>query len=578
MTTENNDLRLDAIESRLDALEKLLQPRGTPEVSEISSAPSSAPAFSVPTAARSAAPKPTAPAKRPQTQVNVSNILGWGGAFALILAASYLIRLAIDSGWLTPMRQVAFASVFGFTLIGAGFFLRKENRQYAGLLPAAGIAVLFLSVYGAHLHHHIISLGQASAGVIVICAISLLLCREFESDLYAIFAVAGSYSAPFLLHSQTGSITNLAVYYSAWSMVFCVFSVLHGRRMIYLLAVYLALIGFDVMWQARGGAQDAKWVAAMAFQTIQFGIFALCTAVYSMRRQSPLSSNEAIVHLPPLVLFYSLQYTLLDQHLPAIAPWIAVASLAAIGAIYGIARATLSRPLPGGEFLLWAYASLVLFHAGYIETIPREWAPWVALIAVPVLAATTLFYKDGVGARWPMWWMVGIVFMTNYLRVMFDIDIYGSVASVPGGKMIPVAYAVLLYAGYWFYRVQKTGSSADNVKILLLYMGHVSAMAAAVRILNEPIVESAVWGVLAIGFMILSGRISDKPLAKSTLAIFAATGFKVMLFDLSGAPPVTRIVVLAFLGVAFYFGGLMYQRLLAAVDRKNESAEAPAIG
>jgi uncharacterized membrane protein len=357
MATEDIDTRLAAIESRLESLEKRLLAQDFPAAA-LGAPASPAPAVASTTAAapahstQRAAPKSPAPPNKPRIQINVSNILGWGGAFALILAASYLIRLAIDSGWLTPMRQVAFAAVFGLALIGAGFYLRKENRQYAGLLPAAGIAVLFLSVYGAHLNYHIISLGQASAGIMVVCAISLWLCREFESDLYAIFAVAGSYSAPFLLHSQTGSITNLAVYYCAWSMVFCVFSILHGRRMIYLLAMYLALIGFDLMWQVRGSIQDPKWVAALVFQLIQFGIFALCTAVYSVRKQSPLTSSDALAHLPPLLLFYFLQYSLLHQHMPATAPWIAVGSLAAVGAVYGIARATLRRPLPGGEFLL----------------------------------------------------------------------------------------------------------------------------------------------------------------------------------------------------------------------------------
>jgi uncharacterized membrane protein len=78
--------------------------------------------------------------------------LGWGGAVAFALAASYLIRLAIDTGWLTPVRQVAFAAIAGLVLIGTGFALRNFDRQYAGLLPAGGIAILFLSIYGGHLY------------------------------------------------------------------------------------------------------------------------------------------------------------------------------------------------------------------------------------------------------------------------------------------------------------------------------------------------------------------------------------------------------------------------------------------
>jgi uncharacterized membrane protein len=46
--------------------------------------------------------------------------------------------------------------------------------------------------------------------------------------------------------------------------------------------------------------------------------------------------------------------------------------------------------------------------------------------------------------------------------------------------------------------------------------------------------------------------------------VFAATAGKVLLYDLSGAPPVARIVSLVVLGVTFYFGGLLYQKMLGA--------------
>lgn len=68
--------------------------------------------------------------------------------------------------------------------------------------------------------------------------------------------------------------------------------------------------------------------------------------------------------------------------------------------------------------------------------------------------------------------------------------------------------------------------------------------------------------LLAVGCIGFSLRFSDKLLGQSSLAVFAATAGKVLLYDLSGASPVTRIIGLVVLGVTFYFGGLLYQRLL----------------
>ena len=536
-----------SIEKRLAGIEAILSPQASP-------APAAAQAQS-PAASRGdrvgVRPAPTA---QPREDARlIGNILGWGGAIALLLAASYLIRLAIDSGWLTPLRQVAFAAVFGLLLIGSGFALRKSNRDYAGLLPAAGVAVLFLAVYGGHLYHHLIGAREAGAAIIIVCAASLWLCRAFESDLFALFAVAGSYFAPYLLKGAAGSLTDVAIYYSAWGVVFSVFSIWHGRRLIYLLALYLALIGFDMLWRGRGAD---PWFAVLAFQTAQFAIFGIATAVFSVRHSRPLDQTDALAHLPPLLLFYFLQYSLLVRHLPAMAPWIAVGSLAALAAIYGIARSTLQEPLPGGEFLLWCYTALVLFHAGYLETVPHAWGPWVGFLLVPVVAVASIRDEDGFGPRWPVWVAVGIIFALNYLRILFDTDLH----AVPARQLLPVAYAVLLYIGYWFCRQKELLGAAV---MMLLSLGHICAMAAALRLLHEPIIESVAWGVLAIGCLGLSLSVKDKRLGQSSLVVFGATAVKVLLSDLSGASTIARIIGLVVIGVTFYAGGMLYQRMLA---------------
>jgi uncharacterized membrane protein len=141
----------------------------------------------------------------------------------------------------------------------------------------------------------------------------------------------------------------------------------------------------------------------------------------------------------------------------------------------------------------------------------------------------------------------------NYLRIAFDTD----VALVPGKTALALAYALLLYACYAFLgRRDKEGA----IKLLLLYAGHVSAMAAALHFFAVPIVQSAAWGVLALACLVVSVTRRDRLLGQSSLLVFAATAGKVLLYDLSGAPPVARIVSLVVLGVTFYFGGLLYQK------------------
>ena len=542
--SDSTEARLSAIEARLTRIEsKLALPSLAPDVPDQS-------ARTAPAVKSDAAPTPTIATLR---NASVTSLLGWSGATALVLAAVYLVRLAIDSGWLTPERQVGIAVLAGFVLIGIGLALSHANRQYAALLPAGGVVTLFVATYGAHMYYGLIAPHTAAASVVLICALSLWLCRLFESELYALFAVAGSYAAPFLIDNVLVDTVDLALYFSAWSVVFSVYAIWIGRRLVYLLALYFALIGFDVI---QRDSMQSEWLAAVIFQTLQFVIFSIAAAAYSVRRNEPMRQEVALMHLPALLIFYSLQYALLDRNLPDYAPWIAILTAAALAAVYLVAHHLLNKPSSGGRLLLSSYVALVLFHAGYLELVPDHLAPWLAFVLVPLVAWFSFSRGSGDGIGWPVWLAVGAIFAINFLRVAFD----QNTGNVPCGDWLGAVYALEFYGGYWLARGRE---ELKQFYIPLLYGGHISAMAAAVHLLDDRISTSLFWAVLAIGCLLLAIRRRDRILGQSSLLIYAASAGKVLLYDLQSATPLVRVGSLVVVGVSLYAGGWLYQRMMS---------------
>jgi len=532
--------RLTAIEARLTRLEKLLSPPARPE--ESPSAPRSEENFTFELLEE---PPPNAPAPSLAT-----SLLGWGGVTALVLAAAYLIKLGIDLGWLTPARQTALAALGGLTLIGTGVALRQADRRYAGLLPAGGLAILFLAVYGAHLYYRLLVAGAAAAAVALLCLLALWLCHLFTDELYALFAVAGSYSAPLLLPVLRGDILDLALYFAAWDTVFCLYALRIGRRRIYLLALYLSLIIFDLIWRV---SDPGQWPTALGFQSFQFILFAACTAAFSVRQRSPLDRNAALAHLPPLLLFYILQYAVLDRYLTHWAPWIALASSTVPALAYVAARLRLQRELPGGRLLLNAYAALVLLHAGYLQAVPDRWQPWAALLIVAATAAGVL-RRPAVTSDWPLLAAAGLIYAANYLRIILHADL----ARVAGSDLLVLAFA----AGHYLaYHLARRFRLSEHLCLPLIYAGHVAAMAAAVHLFSGRLAVSLCWGGLAVAALILSLWRRDRILGQSSLLVFAASGAKVLLYDLAGAAPLVRIACLIVLGVTLYLGGWLYRKV-----------------
>ena len=563
MSTED---RLEQIEARLSAIERFI--RLTAHQPAVPKPPVAATAPSAPTPPHELPSMPAAAFSRPlaskarvtaEDSSPVTNILGWAGATALVLASVYLVVLAIDAGWLTPVRQVMLSMLGGVACIGIGLLLRDKDMHYASLLPAAGIVIMFMSIYGAHNYYHLVETTFATSGIIAICLISLWLNRLFLSELYALFAVVGSYSAPVLLGGTGYSIADLIVYFACWSVVFSLFSIWVGKRNVYVLAMYLALVIFDLKWH---DAMPGAWVEALVFQTVHFLIFVAAGAVYSIRID-PMSQADAIKHIPVLVLFYFVQYFILDKHLPGLAPWIALASAAVLLLSYFVVQRALGTTLEGGRTLLSAYVALVLVHAGYIESVPAQWAPWVGLLVVPLLALYASMRGDIRSPGLPMWGVALLVFVANFLRLFAGNTFSFADSGVPAHDLLGLCYAAELYAAYHFLR--KAGTMAD-VGMITLYAGHIAVMAWALQMFDSRFVVSLIWGGLALGCLFLSLQKKLKLLGQSSLLIFGASVFKVFLYDIAMAAPLIRIASLLVLGASLYLGGWLYKKVNSLED------------
>jgi len=557
------------LDKRVRRLEQIIEqhfhetPAIAPAVSK-ESAPdgnAGAPAPALPAGLRSAVSEPRPPVSRarPRNPVAATQVLGWSGAAALVLAAVYFIRLAIDAGWLTPERQVGVAAACGMGLIWLGLALRNANRNYASLLPAAGIVILFAAVFGAHLYYGFIAAPLATGCIAAICLTTLWLGRVFDNNLYVLFAVIGAYLTPFLLPVWHANLLDLLIYYSAWSMLFCGYAIWFGGRQSYLLAMYLALIGFDLIWRAKA---ESQWMTAAIFQAAQFLIFVVAAAMYSIRRNEPMSNDQAYAHAPGLLIFYVVEYFILGTYLPEWASWIALASVAVLVIAYVFANSFLSSSSEAGLMLVTSYAALVLFHAVYIDLIPFKWAPWFAL---GMLALVGAFAASGATIRrsmLPFAVVIGLMVVASFLQLVVGYKI----SDVPGVSLLIVLFAGALYLGYAMIADDDT---IGGIRIPLLYAGHVAAMLAVSRIVDASLLVSIFWGMIAIGSLLAALVLHDRILGQSSLLIFAISGMKVLLYDLAGSPMPVRIGTLVVLGITLYIGGWLYQKL--SVEETDET-------
>lgn len=91
-------------------------------------------------------PKPVAAKKDFEFNLG-GRIYGWLGGIALALAGVFLVKHSIEQGWFPPGVRVGLGILFGFVLLGAAQWMRRQSNNLAQALSAASVAVLYAALF-----------------------------------------------------------------------------------------------------------------------------------------------------------------------------------------------------------------------------------------------------------------------------------------------------------------------------------------------------------------------------------------------------------------------------------------------
>jgi uncharacterized membrane protein len=140
-------------------------------------------------------------------------MLIWVAGIAFAVAGVLMVRYSIERGWATPPVRMIMAAIFGFVLLGAGEYARSRpgsrlDPRAGQALAGAGILVLYATPYGAHVLYQLISMGTASALMVIVTAGALILSLRHGPPT-AMLGLAGGFATPALVGGDSGAIPLL---------------------------------------------------------------------------------------------------------------------------------------------------------------------------------------------------------------------------------------------------------------------------------------------------------------------------------------------------------------------------------
>ena len=563
MAISNDDLQtqLNSINSRLDKLEASLG-KYTPAPQS----PSTSPVIIHETQITTSEPKKISDLKtKSKSFFGSSNLLAVTATICFILASSFTVKLALDSGWLTPFRQLGLSFGLGAVLCTLGRYLKSIDIDYRSYLSGAGCIILFLVSYASSLFFEAVPPFYSILMTLGSAGITLSLYHFHKNDLFAFIATVGTFICPLIFETQLNDPSLLSFYFLTWAAVFSYFSVTLRSRTLSLLSCYLGLGVYASLNSLSSFSPITDMLLVLGTLFAQFFAFAGGVFQYSTKHKSPLSNRDTWLFFPALCFFYGITFNYVGILGSTISiPFLAKHLDSFYGLIFGLivyafyfkAKTRLKEiHALNSQSMIQAFLCITVFHSGYLTLLPHGARTW--LLPLSILGYYIVNQKN-LRLQAPVKLLFSVMAFFEWLSLLQDLLLQ---STTNWNKVLSAAAVIVLGALYYL----KPNQNSSKNQSIFLWGLHMIAISLIYKLSSGSgsFAVSGVWGLYAVLVLSYGYVKREVMLAKSSTLILLAVAGKALIYDASQAASGLRIACLLLTGVVLYGSGYLFKKMSA---------------
>ena len=596
--------RIDALE---DAGPDLTPERPPSEATGQTTGPVEAPAGSVqaPAAeqrASTSAPRAgekRAPSSRDWEWLVGGNWLARVGILALIIGIGFFLKLAFDNDWIGETGRVVLGLLVGAALLGGGELRARRYPAWAQAVTGGGIAILYLSIYAAHVLYFLIPATTALALSSLVTLAAAALALRHDARAVAVLGILGGFVTPLFLADRLPGQWEILAYVLMLDLGVLALAVARNWRWFTLLALLgsLALFGF---WYEE---LNPGPLPAQVGITLIFLIFVAATTVFHLLwRRAPKFLDQCLIVLNGmayfgisygilsdeyqtwmggftllLALFYGmLGYGILAQYREQVRLSLFTLGMALVFLIIAV-PVQLDGPW---VTILWAAQMVVLVWLSFLLGMPQlRWAALVILALVSLQLIVSYFA--------PILFQQLISF---FITPDWETAFFGEDRTywpfLNRRFMAPAAAIAAVFLSAFFTRRWggRSASRGDTVvaAILLVTGNGLTLVALSTELIDAvnrgffaiapetagnviSLSLSALWALYAAALIVLGIVRSSRWPRLAGLGLLAVPVAKLFLYDAFSMGLAYRVTAFIGLGVLLVIGGFLYQRHSRAI-------------
>ena len=489
------------------------------------------------------------------------------GVVALIFGVAFFISLAIDRGWLGELARVLLGIAGGLAFLGAGEYYRNRYAVWAQTVTGGGIAILYLSVYGAFALYGLISTELAFGAFALITLAGALLSLRHEAVGVAVLSIFGGFATPLLLREQLPDQRLLLAYVLVLDVGVLALAGFRNWRWFTLLAWAGSLILF-AFWELE--LEPSAALGQIGITAI-FLVFAGATIIFHLVRQQAAGVADLALVTLNAAGYYGISYALMNDPYEE---W--MGGFTALVAVFYVALAAACR-MRGPEQL-----NLTLFSAGLavvfaVLAVPIQLGgPWVS-VAWGVQGLVLLWLSFPLRMRELRW--AGYAMFAVSAVWLLAVDTPGALAEdlTPFFNEYAISYAgaiVLPILGGLLLHLRRNDlEPGEEVAIPLMALRVAIFVAAIIPVQVDGVWISVAWAVEAMLALWLSARLRMAELRWFSYGLLGAMLVRLFWLDTISVEaetfrPVLNWRFLAFAAgiAALYTSGWLSHRSLEEAD------------
>lgn len=524
------------------------------------------------------------------------------GIVAILVGVAFFLKYAFDNNYIGVTGRVIMGIVAGLVLLGLGDYLQSKEkyRQYSFFISGGGLALLYLSIYGAFAYYQLIGQVPAFAFMVCITAAGAVISLRSDAVQLAAMSLLGGFLTPFLISSGVDNEIVLFTYVLILNLGFLLISAFKKWPALY----YLNFIGTYAIffsWMA-GNYSAAKLWTTLFFLTAFLIIFLIAPFLLSILRGKKSGEPDVLISGLNALAYFATAYSLLKpDYEPYLGFFFVIWSFAYLCVAYilsitnredkygvyalagvGLLLLTLAIPIQLHErwiTMAWAIEAVVLTWFGFeLKGLTlRKFAYLVLGIAVIRLFIFDVALEIGSGDFIPFFnnrflsfaVVAASLFASSYLYRLYKEELNPderSASAVLGvvGNLILVSILSIESSTYFDKQIVAAQSAAIpnsvyNKNSYYKYNASASPEVQSLRNLQN-LSLSVIWGVYAAILMVVGILKHSRASRILALVGFGIVVLKVFLYDASYLSDLYRIASFIILGLLLLVVSFLFYR------------------